>query len=358
MNGANVALRNLGILAFALIMLVVIGLPKAFAADAEPAGTTTPANASSGPATAIGHVGDVAAGIQKTIDRMNSLSGSLMTGAAKISERVKDDADKVAFGLGVIALTLAGLRWASTSDAVQAWTDFLEAILILGIFAALYVGYTDFAPAIFNWFNKIAADINTGDDVQSLVSTLISTAGKFFESIGNMLLSVLHSQTSLISAIGGAVLLFLAFIAVVAAALIYTWFLIVGKLMVAIGIALGSFAVAFGFLDITRKYFTAWLDYMITGSMYAVVAATVAQLASAPLLAAANDIGKIGTDTVLAAGYALTIAIVLVFVAMEVPKIAGSIFGTGGGISGTGGFKLLSRGAWNLGGKLAGKSKS
>ncbi len=357
MNGVNVALRKLGFIACALLMLAVLSIPKARAADAAPADTTTSTGAVSGPATSIGHVGDVAAGIQKTIDRMNSLSGSLMAGAAKISTRVKDDADKVAFGLGVIALTLAGLRWASTSDAVQAWTDFIEAILILGIFAALYVSYTDFAPAIFDWFNKIATDINTGDDVQSLVSTLISTAGKFFESIGTMLVSVLHSRTSLIEAIGGAVLLFLAFVAVVVAALIYTWFLIVGKLMVAVGIALGSFAVAFGFLDVTRKYFTAWLDYMITGSMYAVVAATIAQLASAPLLATASDIGKIGTDTVLAAGYALTIAIVLVFIAMEVPKIAGSIFGTGGGISGTGGSKLLSRGAWNIGGKLAGKRK-
>lgn len=340
-----------------LLVCFVMVCPPAFAEDSAGGASPASANPSTGGTTAsAGAPGDVAQGIQKTLNKMDGLTRGLINGATAISDRIKGDADKVAFGLGVITMVLAGLRWAATNDPVAAWTDFIEAILILGIFASLYASYSTFAPAIFTWFHKLATAINSGDDIQSLPSTLATTAGKFFESVGRMLKAVFTSNVSLIEAIGGAVLLFLAFICVLAAALIYSWFIMVGQLMVAIGIVLGPLAVAFGMLDITRKYFTAWLDYMVTGSMYMVVAATIAQLVSAPLLAAVSDIGAIGTDTVMAAGYALSISIVLIFIALEIPKIAGSIFGTGGGISGTGGFKMLGRGAWNIGKKMAGKS--
>ncbi|MCY1382617.1 hypothetical protein D9M69_706540 [compost metagenome] len=86
-----------------------------------------------------------------------------------------------------------------------------------------------------------------------------------------------------------------------------------------------------------------------------VVAAIISQLVSKSLIAMVTDIGKVGTDTTIAASYALSTAIILVFVAMEIPKIAGSLFGTGGGVGATGGMKMLGRGAWNLGNKLAGR---
>lgn len=345
-----VMLRALKALFGTLLVLVMLG--QAFAADTQ-TGSTAPAAATA--AASSGLPGDLAEGVMKTLNKMDGLSRGLIVGATAIGDRIRSESDKVAFGLGVIALVFAGLRWAATSDAVQAWTDFIESILVLGIFASLYVSYNSFAPSIFVWFQKLATAINAGDDIYSLPATLVRTAGKFFESIGRMLLSVIQSKVTLIEALGGAVLLFLAFICVLAAALIYSWFMMVGQLMVAIGIVLGSLAVAFGMLDATRKYFTAWLDYMVTGSMYMVVSATIAQLVTAPLLEAMQNINAIGTDTVLAAGYALSLAVVLIFIALEIPKVSGSIFGTGGGISGTGGFKMLGRGAWNLGKKMAGK---
>lgn len=340
----------------ALLLSIALATPAAFADDTATGGQAPSGNSSADGSTAsAGAPGDVAAGLQKTLNKMDGLTRGLIQGATSISERIKGDADKVAFGLGVIALVLAGLRWAATTNPVDAWTDFIEAILILGIFASLYVSYSTFAPSIYTWFHKLATAINSGDDIQSLPATLATTAGKFFESVGRMLKAVFTSNMSLMEAIGGAVLLFIAFVCVMFAALIYSWYIMIGQLMVAIGIVLGPLAVAFGMLDMTRKYFTAWLDYMVTGSMYMVVAATIAQLVSAPLLSAVSDIGTIGTDTVMAAGYALSISIILIFIAMEIPKIAGSIFGTGGGISGTGGFKMLGRGAWNIGKKMAGK---
>lgn len=311
-------------------------------------GTQQPANSASQP-------GDLGAGIKKALGKMNGLRSGLINGATSLSNRVRSEADKVAFGLGTIALVLAGLRWASTSDAVTAWTDFLESILFLGIFSALYVSYTSFGPAIFVWFDKIASAINGGVDVYNLPTTLAGTAGKFYDSIVRILIAGLSNPLRLVDAVVAAFTFGLACIAVLAASIIYSWYVLVGHLMVAVGIVVGPLAVAFGMLDLSRKYFTAWLDYMVTGSMYMVVAAIISQLVSSALESIVTDVTNVGTDTTLAASYALSIAIVLIFIAMEIPKLAGSLFGTGGGISGTGGFKMLGRGAMNLGKKMAGK---
>lgn len=306
---------------------------------------------------AVSRPGDIGAGVKKALAGMDRMRTGLISGATALSDSVRVDANKVAFGLGVIAILLAGIRFASTNDAVAAWTDMMETILVLGIFTALYISYTDFGPGIFVWFDKIATSFNAGVSVYDLPATLASTGGKFYDSIVRILQAALGNPLRLIDAVVAAFAFLLAMLAVLCAALIYAWFILVGHLMVAVGIAIGPLAVAFGMLDLSRKYFFAWLDYMVTGSMYMVIAAIIAQLVSSTLQSTVTDITNVGTDTTVAAAYALSVAVVLVFIAMEIPKIAGSIFGTGGGISGTGGFKMLGRGAWNLGSKLAGGKK-
>lgn len=348
------------VVATAVILLTMLGSPS-FAQESVSGEAGSPGNPSGGntpgsqTTVSAGHPGDIGEGIKKALNKMNGLRSGLIQGATSLSDRVRSESDKVAFGLGVIALVLAGLRWASTSDAVTAWTDFLESIFFVGIFAALYTSYTSFGPAIYVWFDAIATSINGGVNVYDLPITLANTAGNFYDSIVRILIAGLSNPLRFVDAVLAAVAFGFACIAVLIAALIYSWYILVGNLMVAVGIVVGPLAVAFGMLDITRKYFTAWLDYMVTGSMYMVVAAIITQLVTASLLSIVTDVGNIGTDTTLAASYALSIAIVLVFIAMEIPKIAGSLFGTGGGISGTGGMKMLGRGAWNLGSKLAGK---
>ncbi|BDB30071.1 MULTISPECIES: type IV secretion system protein [Cupriavidus] len=306
-------------------------------------------------AASAGAPGEVGQGIKKALDKMNGLRSGLIQAAVWLSERTRPDANKIAFGLGVITLVFAGLRFAATSDAVSAWTDLFETFLVVGIFASLYASYTSFAPGLFVWFNDLAQAINGGVDIYNVPISLARTGGSFYDSVLRTLLAGFANPLKLIDAVVSAILFGLAFIAVLIAALIYSWFILVGHLQVAVGIVVGPLAVAFGMADVSRKYFTAWLDYMVTGSMYMVVAAIISQLVSATLLSIVSDVGNIGTDTLLAASYALSIAILLGFVALEIPKIAGSLFGTGGGVSGTGGMKMFGRGAWNLGRKLAGK---
>jgi len=341
--------RSLLRLSVAVLLLSVFSLTPSFASAQEAPGGEANATAAS-----AGHQGDVGEGIKKTLDKLNGLRSSLIQAATSLSQATLDDADKIAFGLGVITLVLAGLRFAATSDAVSAWTDLFETFLVLGIFASLYASYTSFAPGLFLWFNHLAASINGGVDIYNLPISLARTGGSFYDSVVKTLIAGLSNPLRLIDAVIAAILFGLAFIAVLIAALIYSWFILVGHLQVAIGIVVGPLAVAFGMADISRKYFTAWLDYMITGSMYMVVAAIISKLVSEGLLNMVKDVGTVGTDTTLAASYALSTAIVLIFIALEIPKISGSLFGTGGGISGAGGMRMLGRGAWNLGNKLAG----
>lgn len=347
------ALSSIAILLF-LIMTSALARGATAGEGNDSAGGTASAPQQT---AAASQPGDIGAGVKKALAGMDKMRNGLISGATALSNRVRVESDKVAFGLGVLAIIFAGLRFASTNDAVAAWTDMLEALLILGIFTALYIGYTDFGPGIFVWFDKIATDFNGGVSIYDLPSTLAGTGGKFYDSIIRILSAALGNPLRLIDAVVAAITFLMAMLAVLLAALIYAWFILVGHLMVAVGIAIGPLAVAFGMFDLSRKYFFAWLDYMVTGSMYLVVASIIAQLVSSTLQSTVTDITNVGTDTTIAAAYALSVAVVLVFIAMEIPKIAGSLFGTGGGISGTGGVKMLGRGAWSLGGKLAGKRK-
>ncbi|CAG2155403.1 type IV secretion system protein [Cupriavidus numazuensis] len=339
-----------------LMLMVAVAIALSFliptlavAQDTGTSETTKPVSA--------GKPGDVSAGIKKALDKMNGLRSGLIQGAVSLSDRTRGNADKIAFGLGVIALVLAGLRFGAAGDAVKAWTELFETLLVVGIFSAIYVNYTTFGPAIFTWFAGIAESINGGDDIYNVPISISKTAGSFFDSVCRIVISNATNPLKWIEAIASALLFFIAFIAVLVSALIYFWFILLGHLQVAIGIVVGPLAVALGMFDMTRRYFTAWLDYMVTGSLYMVIAATISQLVSASLLSIVTDVGNVGTDTFVAAGYATSTAIMLVFIALEIPKVAGSIFGTGGGVSGASGLKGLGRGAWNLGQNLAGGGK-
>lgn len=343
-------IRTVLCLRFAVLLLAALCIvPQPVTAQESTGGSQAPV------AVSAGKPGDIGAGIKKTLDKMDGMRSGLIQAAASLSQSTVEDANKIAFGLGVITLVLAGLRFAATSDPVSAWTDLFETFLVLGIFASLFASYTSFSSGLFLWFEHLAQSINGGTSVYDLPQSLANTSGKFVDSIVTTLKAGWGNPFSLLDAIVAAILFALAFIAVVIAALIYSWFILVGHLLVAIGIVVGPLAVAFGMAEISRRLFNAWLDYMVTGSMYMVVAAIISQLVSKPLVAMVNDVGKIGTDTTIAASYALSTAIILVFVSMEIPKIAGSLFGTGGGVGATGGMKMLGRGAWNLGNKLAGR---
>ncbi|MGE8333761.1 type IV secretion system protein [Pseudomonas laurylsulfatiphila] len=290
--------------------------------------------------------GGVEKGLSNAIEEALGLSSGLIQAAINLSHTVSPEANKLAFALAVITLTLAGIRFMGAMHPIGAWVNLLETLTIVGIFTAIYLGYDSFASGFFEWFQSLAASIS-GADKMGIAKTLAITAGKLWDAIWRVI-----KAGDFLQAVVSALLLFFAFIVVSLTAFVYAFFMMFGEIQVAVGIVLGPIAVSLALSDYTRRYFMSWLDFMIGGSMYVVITAILATLLGETVKASLTKVNDIGTDTVAAAGYALGISVLLFLVSKEIPKLAGAVFGSGGGVSG--GLGGMAGGAWKLGGKLAG----
>ena len=105
--------------------------------------------------------------------QFESFRSGLIASASPLSQTIRSETDKLAYGLALITLTLAGIRFAATTDPTTAWADIFEAFMLLGIFAAIYAGYDKFAPGIFDWF-KMLGDKIAGTRSSNPALTLIS----------------------------------------------------------------------------------------------------------------------------------------------------------------------------------------
>lgn len=344
----------------AIALLLCTGNVQAQSADpsAPEAPQASPASKESSDSLAsrlAGQPGTVGEALMNFASKFQSFRTGMTAGATTLSGALRTESDKIAFGLGVITLTLAFLQFAATSDAVAAWTGVFETLLTLGIFAAIYGGYESFGPGIFEWFKFLAAKI-TGTDASNPTLVLASLAGGFLDSFQKLLAASKWYEVLGVAIAG--FLLVLAFIACALTALVYMFFNALGEIQVAVGIVLGPLAVALGFSDYTRRFFNSWLDFMISGSMYTVVAAIMSKLVVSAFKATVIDVQSIGTASMAGAAYALFASGFILLVALEIPKIAGAIFGGGGGVSGGGFLRMAGKGAWNLGAKLANRAKS
>lgn len=106
-----------------------IGTPAGGGSNGSGSGSSTqPANDKP---VYISPPGTVAEGLGKAAGKIQGLRSGLSAGALRLSDTVRSEADKLAFGLGVITLVLAGLRFAGTGDATAAWTDLLEELTLI-----------------------------------------------------------------------------------------------------------------------------------------------------------------------------------------------------------------------------------
>jgi hypothetical protein len=293
------------------------------AAPAAPAVSgTTVADALTG--TSIGE------SMQSALRTVQAAREGMTNAALGMSKTILPETNKLAYALGVITIVLAGFRFSGTHNAVSAWTDLLETFAILGIFTALYLAYDQFVPGIYNWFTGLAQAINGGQ--LSIASSLATAAGGFWDAWARILGAA--SWYDKFGVALTAVPLIIAFAFTVLAAVIYAFFIMLGDIQVAIGIVVGPLALALGMSEYTRRYFTAWLDYMIGGSLYIVVAAIMGKLVNTTLDGTLSKLNMVGHDTMAAGVQAAILAIILCLVSLEIPKIAGALFANGSAVSG------------------------
>ncbi|QEZ48874.1 conjugal transfer protein (plasmid) [Cupriavidus oxalaticus] len=339
-----------------LVTAVLLHTSTAFAQSASPDANAASQSQGSAatPPSFSGPKGTVAESLKSWVGQFETFRNGLIASATSLSQAIRPETDKVAYGLALITLTLAGIQFAATNNPTTAWTDIFEAFMLLGIFAAIYVGYDQFAPGIYDWFRMLADKI-AGTRSSNPALTLISVGAGFLDSY-NQAMDAASGLSKLGVALSGLILIF-TFVVCAIAALLYSFFIALGEVQAAVGIVVGPLAVALAFSDYSRRFFVSWLDFMIGASMYTVVASVMARLVSSAFTSTIVDQPEIGTTSLAGAAYALGVAMFMLLVALEIPKMAGAIFGSGGGLSGGAVGRLGMKAAGGLGGFLAKKGK-
>ncbi|CAN7778593.1 TrbL/VirB6 plasmid conjugal transfer protein [Cupriavidus necator] len=290
--------------------------------------------------------GSIGEALSSTVREILALRDGLLDGGIALSQRTASEAGKFAWALAVLTLVIGGIRFMAHRNPVGAWVEFIETLTSLGIFVAIYLSYSSFGSGIFKWFDELARAISGGNYDTGAI--LAYTAAQFMDSffVAFKAAKWYDKLDVVFSSLG----LLVAFAFTALASLIYAYFVIVGQLQAAVGLAIGLIAVSLGFSEFTRKYFWAWFDFMVTASMYVVTAAILANLVATATAETIRHVAAVGTSTAAAGWKAASLSIVIVLISLEIPKLAGSLFGTGGGISG--GAAGIAKGAWNLGAKL------
>lgn len=314
-----------------MLLGVALTATTAFAADTTASATAAPLS---------GQDGDWAKGTSDAQRQISGLVGNLIPTAVTVSSRLSNEANKFAWGLGVITLVLAGIRFSGTHSPITAWVGLFEELAVLGIFVALYLGYTTSAPGFWNWFQNLATSIGGGanNDISTQLSTL---GGSFLDAVKAKLFNI-KVLTDFNGTITDVIALVLAFLAMCIASIVFMYYSAIGQIHAAIGIVLGPIAMSLGFSSYTRSYFQRWLDWMINAGMYVVMVAVLYALMGGAISGAVRQATNNGSGTQLSAGFAFDLALFLLMLSFEIPKLAG-MFGSGSGATGTSALKTAMR---------------
>jgi type IV secretory pathway VirB6-like protein len=330
MSVSDFLLRAIRTLVLALCVLVPSFVsPAAFADTTGATGSTT-----AQPLTSQN--GDFTKGSTDAINQIQGLIGGVIPAAVTASASVMGEASKFAWGLGVISLVLVGVRFSGTHHPVSAWVNLFEELAVLGIFVALYLGYSTSASGFWTWFQQLATDISGGAD-NGISTQLATLGGTMFDSLKTRVLSI-KLLTDITGTMVDAIGLLLAFIVILIASIVFAYYSAVGQIQAAVGIVLGPIAIALGFSSYTRNYFTRWLDWMIHSGMYIVMVAVLVKLLGSNITNAVHNATQLSGATVTGA-YAFDLAVFILLLSFEIPKLAG-MFGSGAGATGTGAMKL------------------
>ncbi|MGU7775676.1 type IV secretion system protein [Burkholderia sp. MR1-5-21] len=321
------------LLSMVAVLTVLVG-PAPSWADTSPNAAAVaagaPAPTTSGDVGATVAQGEIAQGSQRAFQTFGGLIGTLIQAAVSVSQQLSTESDKIAGGLAVITVVLSGVRFAAIKDPVAAWGGIFEDLAILGIFASLYMGYSSFATGFYNWFYGLSTTI-AGGDMTSLVGSLFTAGGQLFDAFFQSFKGAAWYEYP--AHLVAVFPLLIACIVLLIAGVVFAYYIYVGLIQMAIGAVLGQIAIALGFSEFTRGFFKSWLDFMISAGMYAVVAACMRRLVTQSMATAVADATKLGLSTPFAAANAMTLAIFMLLLAFEIPKIAG-MFGGGASASG------------------------
>jgi len=280
--------------------------------------------------------GEVATGLNQATTKINTLLSSVITSAVSLSSSLKTQADGFAGALGVITIILACLRFSAAHHPVAAWVSLFEELGMLGIFAALYIGYTGVAPAFYNSFTTMAGEI--APDINGQFGAFGATAATFWDGFTTALAAA--SWMDKLGVILNSGPIIGAFVVMMVTSIVMTFYTHLGQIQSSVGIVMGQVAFALGFSSYTRSYFVSWLNYMISAGMYIVIAGILVSLVGKSIASALSTAsGAYLTNQ--GASLVLDLSLFVLLLAFEIPKMA-NMFTGGGNVSGSA-FKTLTK---------------
>ncbi|WP_321853274.1 type IV secretion system protein [Paraburkholderia tropica] len=275
--------------------------------------------------------GEVAQAAKAAATEFTTLFNAVIPAAVTASQSLKSESDKFAGGLGLITLVLAFVRYAATRDPVTAWVTVFEELATLGIFASIYIGYQNFSPGFYNWFQTLANLIQSGAG-QGVSASIGAAGGAAYEAVVKA-----YQGTSWYEYIALTISLAplgFAYIILMITSVVFAFMNNLGQIQAAVGIVMGPIAVALGFSSFTRGYFKSWLDWMVSAGMYCVISAILSRLVTGSLSSAITTATASGLSTAQGATYVLDLSLFIFLLSFEIPKMAG-MFGGGANASGS-----------------------
>ncbi|CAE6963061.1 type IV secretion system protein [Paraburkholderia domus] len=334
-------------LGIVLAMALLFSPDSRAQASAAAGSTATPAASADG-ATGVGFAitpQDVTNAFIAISNQVQQVSQSIIGIAVSTTSTLNSESDKISGGLAVLVVVLTFAEFAGTHHPVGAWVKVFMNLMVLGMFATVYVGYATAAPGFYNWFVTLANDLNGG---QPTIQALGNAAG-------SVLLGMKHSTDGLgfTDLTNGSKILTIIIIDFAAAfcflmmcvsGVVFIYYTLVGVVQAGIGIVFGKIAIALGFHQMTRNFFSSWLSFMIHAGMYTAVSAAMNALVIKTFITTLQSNTPSGTlnfSTSFASVIALTvISLFILLLSMEIPKIAG-MFGSGA----SGGAKVVNKAA-------------
>ena len=264
------------------------------------------------------------AGMPASIDnllRMFVNPGVMYSRAFAKAQTLGDPAKSTWAALTFLAFAWLGLRMALEGSPHKAMSSLLETMLRAGIVFFMLDQYQMLVTSITDSTTYLVTVISGSGDQNGA----LSAASSFYQSaraLWDGITVITYNPLIWVA----DVLYFIAGLILLGAALIYVLMYFIGDLVASLAISLGPIFIAMAVLEATVGFFDNWVKTLLTGLGYKVVAAGIVFLTSDMLTTALTT--NMGTAASMGNAIgALILALATVYIMLQVPQLAASLFG-------------------------------
>jgi hypothetical protein len=318
----------------AALMVPIMAHAQASGAAATSGASSTTVTGATGNGLATSGT-SISSALTNGASQWQSITSSILTTATTGANTLSTESDKLAYALAVITVVIAAVEFAGTHHPTSAWIQLFKTVGGLGFFAGAYTSYSTAGPGIYNWFNTLAGDIQSSQNTSTMYTagdTILNGILHSFDTVSISLTSIPLDQ--IFQIFYTDFIAFVVLIIVIVTGIVYMYYSYAGLVQAGIGIIFGKIGIALGFSSFTRSYFTSWLGYMVHAGMYTAVAAAMNYLVIGTVVQKISAVAGSGGGTggaivtIQSAIQMEVLAIFMLFLSFEIPKIAG-MFGSG-----------------------------